>query len=189
MTDIPDFPRLADRQALPEALRLLVDALPRIGWEAHPNFEGLVRFWMERHQGFRQLHGLMTADARGFLERDGGLQDWRPRLSHYGGMFLQSLHGHHMIEDHEYFPMLAGLEPRLAGGFEMLERDHQELDVLLRDFADRANAVLRLAVGDGREAAAGFAGVIDRLGGFLDRHLTDEEDLVVPVILKTGGIG
>jgi iron-sulfur cluster repair protein YtfE (RIC family) len=168
---------------------VLVDALPRIGWEAHPNFGGLVRFWMERHQGFRQLHGLMTGDAQGYLDRAADLRAWQPRLSRHGGMFLDSLHGHHMIEDHEYFPMLAGLEPRLAGGFEMLERDHQELDALLAEFAERANAVLRVTEGEGRDEAAGFAEVLDRLGGFLDRHLTDEEDLVVPVILKTGGIG
>jgi hypothetical protein len=51
--------------------------------------------------------------------------------------------------------------------------------------ADDTNAMLR-AIMSG-QAALTEAGVLrDRLAGFatfLDRHLTDEEDLVVPVIL------
>ena len=186
MSGTEEFPKLAERQELPEALRILVDALPRAGWEAHPNFGGLVQFWMERHQGFRQYHRLLTEDVRGFLDRGSALRDWQPRLSRLGSGLLQELHGHHMIEDHEYFPMLARLEPRLARGFDMLERDHQEMDVLLHDFADRANAVLRLTGDGGRDEAAAFAALVERLGGFLDRHLTDEEELVVPVVLTTG---
>jgi hemerythrin-like domain-containing protein len=101
-------------------------------------------------------------------------------------MLVQNLHGHHQIEDLHYFPVLTRREPRLARGFEILDRDHHALDALLAGFAEDANAVLqgRLEPGAFRERLLGFEAV-------LVRHLEDEEDLIVPVILKhgPGGLG
>ena len=188
------YPVIPDRQTLPPALRLLSDQFPRAGWEAHPNFGGLVQFWMERHIGFRRLLALLTEDGQAMLDRRADPAGYGRRLGRYGSMLLSSLHEHHQIEDRHYFPLLAGLEPRLAAGFEMLEADHQAIDPALSDFADRANAVLRglddETVGRdetaGREAVAGVSTEVARLVALLDRHLIDEEELVVPVVLKTG---
>ena len=40
---------LEHRAGLPEPLRLLLDTHPRESWKAHPDFHGLVSFWLERH--------------------------------------------------------------------------------------------------------------------------------------------
>jgi hypothetical protein len=90
-----------------------------------------------------------------------------------------------MIEDHHYFPLLKALDARLEGGFELLDADHQALDAEIRALADAANEVLA-AVRHGRPAdaaAGGLAARLDAMGRLIDRHLTDEEELVVPVIL------
>ena len=53
----------------------------------------------------------------------------------------------------------------------------------------RANAFLRLDPGDSdklRFAGDAYAGVSDRLLAMLTRHLGDEEDLIVPIILERG---
>ena len=71
----------------------------------------------------------------------------------------------------------------------MLERDHQALDPALARFAEAANAVLRLTPRAGapaREAVPALRAEIGGLRRLLDRHLTDEEELVVPVVLKSG---
>jgi iron-sulfur cluster repair protein YtfE (RIC family) len=178
---------LTRRDGLPEALRVLAERHPRADWRGHPNFGELVRFWMERHVMFRELMARLRTETQGFLDAKTELAAYAPRLSRYGGTFLNQLHGHHQIEDMHYFPQLIGLEPRIAAGFDLLERDHEAIDPMLQDFAASANKVLQApGAGAAREAAGAFH---DRLEGFnrlLHRHLEDEEEIVVPVILESG---
>jgi hypothetical protein len=67
----------------------------------------------------------------------------------------------------------------------MLDRDHHDLHALTDRFAAGANhALAQTTDAARREAAGGFLADLDRFGRMLDRHLTDEEDLIVPVVLK-----
>jgi hypothetical protein len=188
-----DEPDLAVRTALPEPLRVLVDRYPRTGWEAHPNFTALTRFWLDRHLGFRRMQGLLAAETRAFLSREREPADFGRGLLRVGGRLLDELHGHHTVEDRHYFPLLKQLDPRLGAGFELLEADHDALDAAMAGLAGAANAVLD-AVRAGKAAEAAAAALDRNLAGFarlLDRHLIDEEELVVPVILDhpEAGIG
>ncbi|WP_425073208.1 hemerythrin domain-containing protein [Sagittula sp. S175] len=175
---------LTERDGLPEALKVLLEAYPREVWQAHPNFAGLVAFWLERHEMFRQLCEVMGTDAEGVVDGRMDPQQMKGRLSRYGSMLLQNLHGHHQIEDMHYFPMLRPKDTRLERGFDILDRDHHAMDGLLNRFAEGANGVLqgKVEAGRFREELAGFEGL-------LLRHLADEEDLIVPVILKHGPDG
>lgn len=179
---------LADRAALPEPLRVLLEDFPRAGWESHPNFNGLVQFWLERHVMFRKLLGMLQDDSRAMLDRNMDAQAYAARLSRFGGMMLDQLHGHHQIEDHQYFPKLKVLDARLERGFDILDKDHHALDGLLNRFAESANGVLG-AIADpvaAHDATSAFAAELTSFEQMLNRHLLDEEDLIVPVILKTG---
>lgn len=191
MTDL-DLDR---RDGLPEPLRVLLAERPREGWREDPHFDGLVSFWLERHLMFRRLLEAMTAETREALAPAGAVPEarlWAGRLSRRGGMFVQELHGHHMIEDQHYFPRLAALEPRLERGFEILDRDHQALDLWLGRFVEAANAGIGAATAEDtpapamRDAVGGVEAELIRLTRLLDRHLSDEEDLIVPVILRHG---
>ncbi len=176
------------RAGLPEALRALLADYPRASWQADPNFGGLVSFWLDRHLSFRRLTALLRQEAEALLDREADPQAFGGRLSRLGGRFLQEIHGHHTVEDTHFFPILAAREGRLAVGFDMLERDHHDLDAHLAAFADAANGALRaLDRPDELRTAGGLLlaslATLDRV---LDRHLVDEEDLVVPVILRDG---
>lgn len=190
MTDRLD---LEARGGLPDALRALLEDYPRAGWEADPHFEGLVRFWLERHLMFRRMMAAMREDTGRLL--DGAIEEraYAARLSRIGSAFVGDLHGHHQIEDAHYFPALARAEPRIARGFEILDADHQALDGLLAAFTGEADGLLRTiaGVGGARDRAGRFGGRLERLERLLARHLTDEEELVVPVVLKhgPGGLG
>lgn len=179
---------LGTRPALPDPLRILLERFPRAEWAAHGNFGGLVAFWLDRHMAFRQ----MTADLRGqteaLLDRRIDPQVFAGRLSRQGSLILDHLHGHHQIEDAQFFPQLALAEPKLAQGFDLLEEDHQAIDRHLAGFVTSANVLLTgwqdpalLAPAAGR-----FLGAVAVITALLDRHLTDEEELVVPVILRDG---
>jgi len=174
---------LEHRKGLPDTLRLLLDEYPRERWESHRNFDGLTRFWLDRHLAFRRLLPMLQERARGIIDRDA---EPDPRmLVRLAGSLINDLQGHHQIEDHHYFPMLAQTEPRLEHGFTLLDADHHALDAHLHALADHTNAVLR-ALRDGappREAAARLDAALTPFEGFLDRHLSDEEELVVPIIL------
>ena len=177
---------LLSRAGLPDALRVLVEEIPRETWESHPEFGGMVRFWMDRHAMFREIMARLREDAEGALDRRIAPDAYLPRLSRLGGLFLGELHAHHNVEDVHYFPRLVRLDERLERGFGILDADHKTLDGLLNRFADGANGVLRAAGEDVRDAAGPFRDDLDRLAGFLHRHLIDEEEIVVPVILKSG---
>lgn len=181
---------LENRTGLPDALRVLLENHPRAHWQSHRNFDGLTRFWLERHMMFRDLAARLQAETEGFLDRRSEGRIYGGRLARFGGFLINELHGHHHVEDHHYFPVLAGLEPGLAKGFALLDADHQALDGHLHGLAEETNALLKaLASGPApaaRDAAAALQARLRGFGGFLDRHLTDEEELVVPVILEHG---
>jgi hypothetical protein len=80
-------------------------------------------------------------------------------------------------------------EPRLAAGFELLERDHEALHTAIGGMVLRANAVLTAEVTDSARFRADLARFHDahvELGRDLLRHLDDEEDLVIPLLLERG---
>ncbi|MCC1494693.1 hemerythrin domain-containing protein [Cognatishimia sp. F0-27] len=175
---------LTVRDGLPEALQVLLAEFPRQGWERHPHFAGLVQFWLDRHAMFRKLTAVMLEDAEAAMDARLDPQAHLPRLSRFGGMLVSQLHGHHQIEDTHYFPVLTRIEQPLERGFAILDKDHHALDGLLARFTDAANGVLQggAEVGPFREELLSFQ-------RFLDRHIEDEEDLIVPVILKHGPDG
>ncbi|MEO1795435.1 MAG: hemerythrin domain-containing protein [Pseudomonadota bacterium] len=175
---------LAERSGLSEPLRVLLADYPREAWEADPGFSELIQFWLSRHAMFREI----SVAVQGLLEAhlDGKSDPARTglNLSRYGNALLGGLHEHHHVEDDHYFPRLIPLEPRLEHGFEILDRDHHALSERLAKLADAANAVLRAL--DDRKAVDRALQEIRLLDRLLDRHLWDEEELIVPVLLKHG---
>lgn len=176
---------LYTRTELPGEYRLILAEYPRGGWPDHPEFNGLAAFWLDRHLNFRAMMQRLTQDAEARIDARVSVQDYGKRLYRLGASFLGGLEGHHQIEDTAYFPQLAQLEPRIARGFDLLDGDHHDLQDLIEGFARGANAVL--AVPDdaqSREHTGAFHQHLLQFSQMLDRHLTDEEDLVLPVVLK-----
>ncbi len=180
--------KLETRVRLPDPLRVLLAAYPRDGWTNDPGFDGLIRFWLDRHLMFRRLLSEMTTKSEALLDRKMDPQRFGAVMSRYGGIFVNGLHEHHTIEDTHYFPVLSQKDDRISKGFDILDADHHAIDRHLADFVDHANGTIKtLDHRDRLQSAAGdlhdHLGLLHRL---LDRHLTDEEELVVPVILKYG---
>jgi len=177
---------LETREGLPDALRVLLDEYPRDMWTSHGNFDGLTRFWLERHMMFRALIDRLTAESRAIVDRSAPPDRTIAATAKLAQLLLSELHGHHRIEDLHYFPRLATVEPRLHRGFEILDGDHHALDGHLASLADATNRLIRAEPIRQRAQAAALETTLVGFGRFLDRHLVDEEDLVVPIILRHG---
>ena len=180
---------LASRAGLPDDLKLLIARYPRDVWTAHANLGQMARFWLSRHDMFRELGASLdqaTAQFRdGKIDARGFASFFAPRLQ----FFLQQLHTHHHIEDDHYFPIFRAAESRLSHGFDMLDRDHEMLAARIDGSVTAANAFLRAMDGP-PDAVARAADDYANAGGILlnglIRHLGDEEDLIVPLILDRG---
>lgn len=189
MDEIAPSLTLETRLGLPDDLRFLVEKYPRDSWTGHRNVHGMASMWLQRHDMFRELGGILTgsiadyregrSDARGFA------QFFAPRLN----FFLGQLDGHHNIEDHHYFPIFARVETRLKRGFDILDADHHLIHDALEMNAQAANGFLQALSGDAdaqRYAADAYTDQNTRLVAMLARHLDDEEDLIIPLILEKG---
>ena len=185
----PNSLQLNLRKGLPEVLQVLLREYPRSGWTGDPGYQGLIQFWLDRHMMFRQLTQRLGGETQKALDGNLDLNTYKRQLARLGSFFVQELHGHHNIEDQHYFPVLAKLDPRIQAGFDLLDQDHHALDPLLGEFAQDANAVLRAQDPSTSTALKDLNTNIIELTALLDRHLVDEEELVVPVILKHGAQG
>jgi iron-sulfur cluster repair protein YtfE (RIC family) len=179
---------LASRSGWPEDLRVLIAQFPREQWEGHANLGEMARFWLSRHAMFRELSGAIEQVTESFL--NGGLpaadfpRQMVPRLQ----FLLQQLDVHHQIEDQHYFPIFRAAEERLARGFDVLEGDHHAIHAEMAATAETANALLRALAdrADARQQGDAYASASGGLLKGLTRHLDDEEDLIVPLILDRG---
>lgn len=175
------------RLGLPEHLRVLADLYPREAWRGHANFNQLTAFWLERHLMFRQVLEKITQASQSYLD-DPQQPRFGPELSRYTGFMLNELQGHHSIEDSHYFPKFQAFDKRLIKAFDMLDMDHHALDEHMHNLAEATNAVLT-PVSQGQAAKDQTGALLQVQEGFhrfLNRHLTDEEEVIVPVILEYG---
>lgn len=168
----------------------LRDAFPRERWTgAMPE---TAAFWLQMHAGFRAQQRHM-ADATANW-RSGKLD---PRGLHAALMptlqaFLQHLDGHHRVESGHYFPQFRLIEPRIQSGLDLLDRDHDAIHAHL-DALFHAAVAFHQAVAaqspDATDHAHQLADVLDRAAPGLIRHLDDEEDIVIPLMILKGGSG
>jgi iron-sulfur cluster repair protein YtfE (RIC family) len=180
---------LARRTGWPENLRVLLEQYPRERWDAHANLGEMARFWLSRHAMFRELSRSIEQVTEQF--RVGKLppaefaRQFAPRLQ----FILDQLNVHHQIEDFHYFPIFRAADARLAIGFDVLEGDHHHIHGDMARTAETANALLQALGSDTdtlRRCSDGYADASATLLKGLTRHLDDEEDLIVPLILDRG---
>lgn len=177
------------RTGWPEDLQVLLRQYPRPVWEEHVNLGEMARFWLQIHDHFRHLGAGLKEKAAAFREGTLTVDQFRRFMAPNLSTLLEHLHGHHRIEDVHFFPRFSREEPRLALGFDVLERDHHGIHDAVGLTVDKANALLQASPTDLdalRRAGDDYAGSHDALLKRLDRHLLDEEDLIIPVILDRG---
>jgi len=188
MTDPSDID-LRLRTGLPADLRFLVEKYPRSDWSAHDNIQGMASFWLQRHDMFREVGRMLTDGIADYREGRRSAPDFAQWFAPRLNFFLGNLDGHHSVEDQHYFPAFAKVETRLKRGFDILDGDHHQIHDALALNAETANFFLRALGGSEdrlRFAADAYADANQSLVAMLSRHLDDEEDLIIPLILDRG---
>jgi hypothetical protein len=166
-------------------VRARLERHPRNSWRADPTHAA--RFWLEIHDGFRResngLVALLDEHRSGRRTAAELTVISAPRLT---GMVAR-LRNHHEIEDFEYFPAFCALEPKLAPVFDVLASDHARLqrhvDEALAALNELLDAVANDAAGPPRVTDR-YAARADELCRALARHLDDEEDAIIPLLLE-----
>jgi len=168
-------------------MQALLRAHPRDEWPDHPNFAEATQNWMWAHLMFKDLVRALRESTEDFVDKDLDEQIYLARLARYGNALVGTLHGHHTWEDRKFFPELRDADHRFADGLDLLQADHELLDTTLDNFTRAANRTIQLAdlaPAQMQDEAGQVLEDITRIGRFLDRHLNDEEDLAVPIILE-----
>jgi hypothetical protein len=180
---------LARRSGWPDDLRVLLARFPREQWQGHANLGEMARFWLSRHAMFRELASMISGIEARFREGRLPAAEFPRQLVPRLPFLLSQLEVHHQIEDLHYFPIFRAADARLARGFDVLEGDHHAIHADMDATAETANALLRALAANADtltrcgEAYAQSSGAL--LKGLI-RHLDDEEDLIVPLILDRG---
>lgn len=185
------MPSIADidhRSGWPEELCVLLEKFPRATWQQH--MTPLTHFWIEKHNDFRNQCSALQSATDEFRQRPDDLDAFASNVASPTRFFVAMLHGHHQIEDFHYFPAFRAADPSLAAGFDVLASDHKLLHKSSVSTIETLNA-FRQAVGpdgtatidDQRRAADRYIEACDLLCRRIVRHLDDEEDLVIPLML------
>lgn len=190
MPSAPPTLDLDHRAGLPAELLFLLERYPRSAWTGHAGLGMTAQFWLDRHAAFRRLGKALQDDVAAFRQGRRAVADFAPAFTRQLQVFLGELHGHHQVEEHHYFPAFRRAEPRLAAGFDLLDRDHEILHARLVATAEAANALLQALARDPQAAAEGplesYTELSDSLVTAMLRHLDDEEALVIPLLIERG---
>ena len=182
--------RAASPDSLPDDYVWLLPAYPRDGWLAHPNMGGHTRFWLALHRSFRQaatgVERLNEEWREGRIDGDAFRATMAPAMQR----FLGALEHHHQMEDHVFFPKFIAADAhygkgRIRRGIDLLETDHHAIDRTIHETVASANALLQ-AEGDMRREGEAYAAAAQALTTLMRRHLDDEEEIVMPLILDRG---
>lgn len=179
---------LAVRTGLPDEMAALRQALPR-ACAGDAGLSDVARFWLQMHDGFRRQTDVMTAAADRLAAGAADARAFHDRALPVLAGFLQHLDGHHQVESGHYFPRFRQLDGRLDAALDLLDRDHEAIHRHLQALADAGNALhraVRAAAPEAGDAALRLGDALRAAQRPLNRHLEDEEDIVMPILRRAG---
>ncbi len=187
-----DFDRDIDhRTGWPDELRILLKRYPRESWQQQAT--PLARFWIDKHNYFRQQCSALQSAADDYREQRTTPREFGLWVAPRARNFVSHLQGHHQIEDMHYFPAFRAADQRLASGFDVLAEDHELLHEGIVTNIERLNAFVgtlrgpeEISLDDQRRAGDHYAEASELVCKRLIRHLDDEEDLIIPLMLAQG---
>ncbi len=137
--------------------------------------------WLKVHTNIRKRQRILTQISEGYQSGEYDWSEYRSQILKRINIHILKLHQHHGVEDEGFFPEFIRMYPQLQAGFEILGRDHVRLDPLLDKLQVQNDMLARSEVEDKALAAHLHQTLVDATD-LLSQHLTDEEDLVIPIL-------
>lgn len=137
--------------------------------------------WLNIHADIRKRQRILNQISDAYHSGDIEWSEYRAQLSPRIHQYIFKLHQHHRVEDKGYFPQFIRMYPQLKSGFEVLDRDHVHLDSLLNELQG-LNSQLATSEDEDKALGGQLHQTLVDVSVLLSQHLTDEEDLVIPIL-------
>lgn len=177
------------RSGWPDELCVVLNDFPRDTWPSTRS--AMARFWIDKHNYLRHQSGALQSANDDYQAQRAAPEQFGSWIAPRLQRFLAELHGHHQIEDFHYFPAFRSAEPRLDAGFDVLASDHHLIEKSIMSIVESVNEFLKTIAPDGsgnadarRVAADRYIESSQLLHQRLGRHLEDEEDLIIPLMIR-----
>src|SRR5258708_27496987 len=181
--DAPAF-NVMRRAQLDTDLRALLPASTREEWPRHANYT-------QGAKNLQDIHRAMLSSSEGMTRLLAALAENRVAATQVAAAaknahdvarhVVDHLHAHHHIEDEQLFPQFAKWNPKISRPLALLEADHRVLNAA----GNVLDQVLRSYPAANAKAAAydRAAQAAAQLNRVMQRHIADEEDIVIPAYL------
>lgn len=180
------------REGISQALRKTLFEIPREQWAQTPGFHEEPQFWLHIHQGLLQASATLPEHCEALLNNP----DMDPEGGEFRGIFefssqlVHHAHQHHHIEDSHFFPLFAQRFPALIHPLTLLDGDHRVLSEVLDDMEKAANlmraelAEPSKSVHTWQKLTENMLAAATSLDTLFRRHISDEEEICIPIMLK-----
>lgn len=184
--DLPEY-HVSKRKGLPASVQETLLESTRSEWKDHPRFGGKAKFFMTIHRDLLDGAAQLSRGVEQLLDvpdSDVGEATTQMNLLPFAKNLISFAHHHHEIEDHGYFPQFGLMYPELNRGFSLLDGDHKVLDAALDDTQVALNHLTGPAIT--RDQLADLHKGGQALENILNRHIWDEEEVIIPIFLRHG---
>ena len=137
--------------------------------------------WLKVHTNIRKRQRILTQISDAYISGEFDWSEYRSQILKRINMHVLKLHQHHEVEDEGFFPEFVSMYPKLAPAFEILGHDHEYLNELLDKLQIQNDQLARSEVED-KALAEELHKTLVAVTDLLQQHLTDEEDLVIPIL-------
>ena len=137
--------------------------------------------WLKVHTNIRKRQRILMQISDAYISGEFDWSEYRSQILKRINMHVLKLHQHHGVEDDGFFPEFVSMYPKLAPAFEILGHDHEYLNELLDKLQIQNDQLARSEIEDKALAEQLHQTLVD-VTNLLSQHLTDEEDLVIPIL-------
>ena len=137
--------------------------------------------WLKVHTNIRKRQRILTQINDAYISGEFDWSEYRSQILKRINMHVLKLHQHHGVEDDGFFPEFVSMYPKLAPAFEILGHDHEYLNELLDKLQIQNDQLGRSEIED-KALAEELHKTLVAVTDLLQQHLTDEEDLVIPIL-------
>ena len=137
--------------------------------------------WLKVHTNIRKRQRILVQISDAYISGEFDWSEYRSQILKRINMHVLKLHQHHEVEDEGFFPEFVSMYPKLAPAFEILGHDHEYLNELLDKLQIQNDQLARSEIED-KALAEELHKTLVAVTDLLQQHLTDEEDLVIPIL-------